>query len=279
MDSLDSDGREVSASAFRPDLWVRSYRGDSDRHNHGFHQFLIGLDGYLDLYTAAGEFLLTRESGVVIRRGHTHEFRVTGSAAILVVDVAPGAWDGLERALRRSGGIRSLPVSADLAELLREARPLAGPRPGRAEVSWQPSERYLTAFRSTVGAVFRPCDDDRVGTALSRFDSAQDEIPKLDDVAASSNVSPSHLNRLFNRHLGTSPGRLARERRLQHAARLLIWTDHPIAGIASACGYADQATFTRAFGRAFGVSPGALRKRHQRHGVQESAKTRLHKVT
>lgn len=274
MDCPYSHDGQASAGAFRPELWVRSYRGGSDRHNHGFHQFLIGLDGHLNLYTAAGEFLLTRESGVVIRRRHTHEFHVTGSATILVVDVAVGAWDGLERALRRSDGIRSIPVSAGLAELLREARPLAGPMPRRIEVSWQPSERYLKAFRSAVGAVFRPCGDDRVGAALSRFDAVQEEIPKLDEVAAKSGVSPSHLSRLFNRHLGTPPGRLARGRRLQHAARLLIWTDHPIAGIASACGYADQATFTRAFSRAFGVSPGALRKQHQRQDLQESAKTR-----
>ena len=257
MVSAAHDDGTTGAGGFRPSFWLRSYRGDHGLHNHAFHQFLIGLDGHVNLYTDAGDFILARDSGVVVGRGRTHEFYVDGSAAILVVDVPEGAWDDLEVSLRRTRGVRSLPVSEDLAALLG----CAERRPGRAELSWQPSGRYVAAFRAAVGAIVRPCGDDRVAAAVDRLEARHDDRQGLEAVAAEAGLSPAQLSRLCNRHLGAPPGRLARARRLEHAARLLVTTDCPIAAIAAACGYADQATFTRAFSRRFGLPPGKLRAR------------------
>ena len=261
------------SGGFRPSFWLRSYRGDHGLHNHAFHQFLICLDGHLNLYTRAGDFLLAKDTGVVVGRGHTHEYFVEGTASLLVVDVAEGAWGDLEGALRQAKGVRSLPVSRGLADLLRHSEPSTG----RAEISWQPSGRYVDAFRRALGAIVRPCADDRISAAISRLEARHELRPRLDLVAAEAGLSPAHLSRLFNRHLGVPPGRLARARRLEHAARLLVATDCPIAAIAAACGYADQATFTRAFSRRFGLPPGRLRSRAGLRpgggGMQGSAKT------
>lgn len=77
-------------------------------------------------------------------------------------------------------------------------------------------------------------------------------------------VHPVHLARSFRAALGTTPGDYARHRRLQLAAARLVHGDHPLAEVALAAGYFDQAHFTRAFGAAFGLPPSRWRALHRR---------------
>lgn len=253
---------------FRPEFWVRSYCGEHGCHIHSFHQFLIGLDGHLDLYTTAGDFILTNDTGVIVSQNYTHEYLVPRTASILAVDVAAGVWAELENTICHTKGIRSIPVSQALADLLSEARCKAN----RPEVRWRPADRYLDAFSSAIASVFRPCNDDRITAALSQLEALHETTPSLNEVSAGVGLSPAHLSRLFNNHLGSSPARLARSRRLEHATQLLIWTDRPIATVAIACGYSDQATFTRAFTGRYGLPPGKLRAVRGQRRMQESAK-------
>ncbi|MNC76901.1 Melibiose operon regulatory protein [compost metagenome] len=48
--------------------------------------------------------------------------------------------------------------------------------------------------------------------------------------------------------------------RLDHAAALLGGSDHPLAEVAAACGFYDQASFTRTFGRFTGETPAQFRR-------------------
>jgi len=45
------------------------------------------------------------------------------------------------------------------------------------------------------------------------------------------------------------------ERRLEQASHMLLTTDLPVSSIGYENGYLNNAAFTRAFGRRFGVSP------------------------
>jgi AraC family transcriptional regulator len=88
----------------------------------------------------------------------------------------------------------------------------------------------------------------------------------LADVAAAAGVHPVYLTRAFRRHFGCTPGDYLRRCRLLKAAALLqAGHDHGLAGVADACGYFDQAHFSRTFKLAFGLSPAryrqAMRKR------------------
>ena len=49
------------------------------------------------------------------------------------------------------------------------------------------------------------------------------------------------------------------DRRLQGAHRLLLATDLPVSSIGYRCGYSNNASFTRAFSRRFGMAPTRLR--------------------
>jgi AraC family transcriptional regulator len=48
--------------------------------------------------------------------------------------------------------------------------------------------------------------------------------------------------------------------RVKRAKDLLHGTNMPIAGVAAACGFADQSHLTRVFSKAFGISPGVWRR-------------------
>jgi AraC-like DNA-binding protein len=47
---------------------------------------------------------------------------------------------------------------------------------------------------------------------------------------------------------------------LEHGKKLLRATDQSIQEISEACGYAEQANFTAAFRKKYGVAPGVWRK-------------------
>ncbi|MCX7515160.1 helix-turn-helix transcriptional regulator [Frateuria hangzhouensis] len=83
----------------------------------------------------------------------------------------------------------------------------------------------------------------------------------LADVAAAAGVHPVYLTRAFRRHFGCTPGDYLRRCRLAKAAALLQARQHDgLAGVAGACGYFDQAHFSRAFKLAFGLSPARYHK-------------------
>lgn len=66
------------------------------------------------------------------------------------------------------------------------------------------------------------------------------------------------LARHFRASFGTSPYNYLVMRRLDRA-RSLLRTGDPLAGIAVACGFADQSHLTRQFRKAFGLTPGRWR--------------------
>jgi AraC-like DNA-binding protein len=77
---------------------------------------------------------------------------------------------------------------------------------------------------------------------------------------------PTLVRRL--RSEGSSFRDLLRERRLMHAERLLKLDDTPVAEIALAVGYAENASFTRAFRRQYSVSPEQYRRARRRAAAE-----------
>ncbi|MDX2233053.1 MAG: AraC family transcriptional regulator [Hyphomonadaceae bacterium] len=83
----------------------------------------------------------------------------------------------------------------------------------------------------------------------------------LDELSALSDLSLWHFARAFKVATGFTPHQFVLSCRLAHARRLLLRTIDPIAIIAAACGFADQAHFTRSFRAVHGTTPGAYRRR------------------
>lgn len=83
------------------------------------------------------------------------------------------------------------------------------------------------------------------------------------DVAATVDVHPAHLARVFRRVHRMPLGEYIRRLRIEWVADRLIRTRDPISSIAFEAGFADQSHLTRRFKRATGLTPGAYREAHR----------------
>ncbi|MGD3107678.1 helix-turn-helix domain-containing protein [Streptomyces sp. YGL11-2] len=82
----------------------------------------------------------------------------------------------------------------------------------------------------------------------------------LGALAAHGAVSPRTLARLFERHLGTSPGKWLLRRRIQEACTLLERTDATVESVAAAAGFPDPSNFRRRFFDELGTTPSGYRR-------------------
>ncbi|MFC1898319.1 GyrI-like domain-containing protein [Candidatus Cloacimonadota bacterium] len=82
---------------------------------------------------------------------------------------------------------------------------------------------------------------------------------ELEDIADIANFSMFHFHRLFVGLVGYTPMDYVRRRRLSEAARELTFSLRSIKVIARRYQFDSQASFTRAFGKQFGISPGKVR--------------------
>ncbi len=83
---------------------------------------------------------------------------------------------------------------------------------------------------------------------------------RVADVAAQAGYSAYHFHRIFTAVTGEPVMEYVRRRRLTEAARRLREGDRPILDLALEFGFDSQEAFTRAFKRAFSITPGAYRR-------------------
>ncbi|GIG25954.1 AraC family transcriptional regulator [Cellulomonas denverensis] len=84
--------------------------------------------------------------------------------------------------------------------------------------------------------------------------------PTVAELAAAAGCSPATLDRRLRRVFALSPQQYVLRARVDHAAALLGGSTLPVAEVARAAGFYDQASFTRTFGRLTGETPAQFRR-------------------
>jgi AraC-like DNA-binding protein len=141
--------------------------------------------------------------------------------------------------MQSGGGCDALTVECLVAEVLAD---LSREPFGEATRAWLPGAEEMLRARSP-------------------------EPMGLGEMARECGVHPSHFARAFRARYGRTAGEYARELRLLWAEKLLRQDpDASLAEIATTCGFADQAHFSRTFKRMFRVTPGSYRQRLRRSG-------------
>ena len=127
---------------------------------------------------------------------------------------------------------------------------------GSCATSWlhsiaQRPDRAAEYVADAAERWFQP-GDSIVEDFLAALDYAPGRVPRL-------GMSERTLRRRITL-AGASPRFWVGLHRVRLAGRATVFTDDPIAGIAVAVGYADQAHMTREMRRWFGVTPAAVRR-------------------
>jgi len=102
----------------------------------------------------------------------------------------------------------------------------------------------------------------KVGDSLKYIEENLNGKIDLDDLAKRAYLSKYHYHRIFHKVSGESVTRYITRRRMEKAAGELAQTDRPIIDIALEYQYASQESFSRAFLKIHGLTPGRYRKRY-----------------
>ena len=100
---------------------------------------------------------------------------------------------------------------------------------------------------------------DALRAILKLMESNIEEPLGIDDLAHYAQISRRQIDRLFHRHMKTTPSRYYLELRITRARRLLLQTNAPITSVAIACGFTGAPHFSRSYRDFFGVSPSKAR--------------------
>lgn len=100
----------------------------------------------------------------------------------------------------------------------------------------------------------------RIGPTLARIHQQPERIWTVQQLAAGVGLSRSRFSVLFSQIVGESPQSYVTRTRMQHASRLLYEQGNSLTDIALATGYESDSSFSKAFRRQYGKTPGQYRR-------------------
>jgi AraC family transcriptional activator of pyochelin receptor len=203
----------------------------------------------------------------VDRRRALVDHDAPGLRVVLLVDTA--VLDRMGNALPAADAWHSFHMPSELRAIalaLRDCETL-----GEAGALYQAAkavELLCDTLRLRDAALLQPLASNR---ALSRahslrimaarrvVDERWNEKLSLEQIAALCGLNRESLTRGFREMFDCSVAEAIAERRLSEASRMLLTTDLPVSSIGYENGYGNNASFARAFGRRFGLSPSHYR--------------------
>ncbi len=114
--------------------------------------------------------------------------------------------------------------------------------------------------RDIDGVASSPRDLESLAGVMDYVRSHLDEPLRLGDLANATGLSTYQINQRMEGLLGLSPKQYISRCRIDAACHLLENTEESLVEIAIACGFSDQSSFTRQFGRIVGMTPKVFRE-------------------
>jgi AraC family transcriptional activator of pyochelin receptor len=194
-----------------------------------------------------------------------------GATRILIL-ISPTAVARIEgRTLPTSGERRGWHLTSDLRAIalaLRDCQPT-----GEAGVIYRTAkavELVFETWRALDSGALIPlagegghCQADSLRLLKARgiIDEQWSEKLSLEGIARACGLNREKLTRGFRDMFACTVAEAIAERRLQQASHMLLTTDLPVSSVGYENGYLNNASFARAFGRRFGVTPSDFRAR------------------
>jgi AraC-like DNA-binding protein len=160
----------------------------------------------------------------------------------------------------RAFGYQEIVQSQLLSLLLRLQRRLLHDKPIIGNTAWLPEPEIALSKE----------DEGRASSTRHIIEQADEFIQlhlseplALGQIAAHCDVSPTHLNRIFNSVLGTSAMRYVSRQRVRAACEMLGETEMSIKEIARLAGFLQVSHFCEVFARMQLISPGRYREQRK----------------
>ncbi len=116
------------------------------------------------------------------------------------------------------------------------------------------SAPFCPAWKGSLATV------ERAVRLIAEEGALDEDEGTVEALAARVGIGPRHLLRLFRKHLGASPSRVAQTARVQRAKRLLTETDLPMTEIAHRAGFRSLRRFNTVFQQVYRRPPTAIRR-------------------
>jgi len=234
----------------RTEAWQLAGGHTIDRHHHDDHQLVYAGTGVLEVQTAAGVWVASRDRAVWLPAGTWHHHRAFGASRFYTADfpVAEPPWAEHHPTLVAvSPLLRELLITcADTALSGAEVRRI------RAVIGDQ-------LKRSTQRPMTLPTPrDPRLLDACTLLRDRLDEQLTLADLARHAGAGQSTLSRLFRDELGMTYPQWRTNLRLLTAA-ILLSDGTSVTDTAHRCGWQTTSSFIDTFRRAMGQTPGAYK--------------------
>ncbi|MGH9527949.1 MAG: AraC family transcriptional regulator, partial [Terriglobales bacterium] len=267
---LHGFGRDRHTRAGAPDG-----RGHWPPHLHSFHQFDVTLAGAAELVLPGRRSIAERPgAGVLIPPLIPHAYSTTDhfDVAMFKFAVAPAARTALGgRPFRIELAPATLEAVAVAWQAVQRRRPwaeqhavaaltlcLAEARSSleQSAVPDEPTAPTPLEGGSEAGAAFL----DRLGAALEAVERDPFAAWTVAGLADRCHLTADHFSRCFRQALNEGPQEYLLAARIRAAARALASTPRPsIKAVAAQAGYASVHSFSRAFRKVTGQSPGRFR--------------------
>lgn len=188
------------------------------------------------------------------------QFHFDASGSRTLADAMP------EVILVRTAGKPALQGLHALVTLLRDETSEMRPG-GSAVVAHLASALFLLLLRAwlaqtkPVPGLFALTADGKLHRALQAMLAEPGHAWTLEALAQCCSMSRATFVRTFRAVAGATPGDVLNHIRMTQASQWLTDTARSIAEIGEAVGYQSEAAFNRGFKRAYGVGPGAYRRR------------------
>ncbi|MFO0997237.1 MAG: AraC family transcriptional regulator [Alphaproteobacteria bacterium] len=239
---------------------LRSYGERETTHAHDWHQLVLPIEGVHVIGVGEAEGRIEAGRGALIASGLAHRYRALGENRFVVLDIpchgrrAQGLPEGLCRRVAASPFFAIDDALARLAHYLADEM-ADGPLDAA-------TERHASAL--VIDAITRRLATSAIppsiARALERIEADYARPLTVGTLARDAGLSISIFHQRFREAVGQSPGDYLAERRLDHAARLLVASDLSIAEIALLTGFSEQSALTRSFRRRRGTTPARLRR-------------------
>ena len=102
---------------------------------------------------------------------------------------------------------------------------------------------------------------EKLAQAIRIMQGCIEEPVLTSEIARQVGITTRQLERLFGKHMNTSPKQYMLELRIERARLLLLQTEMSVLDVAVACGFENSSHFSRVYRAAFGIAPTRQRGR------------------